>query len=40
MYLQWVWITDDGDMNYILFGFTLDENNEWELSEVQDFPKY
>jgi hypothetical protein len=40
MYLQWTWITDDGDMNYILFGFTLDENNEWELTEVQDFPKY
>ena len=40
MYLQWSWITEDGDQNYISFGFTLDGNGEWKLIEIQDFPRH
>lgn len=38
MHLQWAWVTDDADFHYILFKFTLDENNNWKLTEIGNLP--
>jgi hypothetical protein len=38
MYFQWTWVNDDGDIDYILFGFTLDENNDWKLTKIDNLP--